>query len=230
MLLRACLSCRRHVAIVAAACPFCRVALEAAATRPTVGAGRLSRAAVFAGTLSATACSGTAPQPAPPVRSAPDAGPNTIAMAAPVDAQPIDSGVPVDAGPADAPANPAPPADAAVQAVAPVGNAKLRGRVLVSGKRTPLPGVTVTLQSATRVARITTTDRAGRYAFDKVIADDYELKVDPDTNGGYGMVQAVIVTLKARQAKTQDVLVVPVPIRAPIPMPYGAPPARHRTV
>ncbi|MBL0220390.1 MAG: carboxypeptidase regulatory-like domain-containing protein [Myxococcales bacterium] len=153
-------------------------------------------------------------------------------MGAPIDAQPNDAEVPADAAPADAPPNPAPPADAAVQAVAPVGDAKLRGRVLVSGKRTPLGGIVVILQSAVREARTTTTDRAGRYVFDKVVADEYELKVDPDSNGGFGMAQAVMVTLKARQAKTQDVLVVPVavPVRTPIPMPYGAPPARRRVV
>lgn len=151
-------------------------------------------------------------------------------VAVPIDAQSNDAGVPVDAVAADAPLDAAPPADASVQAVAPVGNAKLRGRVLVSGKRTPLPGVVVILQSAVREARTTTTDRAGRYAFDKVVADEYELKVDPDRNGGYGMAQAVMVTLKARQAKTQDVLVVPVPMRTPVPMPYGAPPARRRIV
>lgn len=56
MQLSPCPSCKRHVAIDAASCPFCAIALAPAS--PAVDPGRLSRAAVFAfgaATLASTA-------------------------------------------------------------------------------------------------------------------------------------------------------------------------------
>jgi hypothetical protein len=58
MLLRECPRCRRHVSVRELECPFCDVTLGGSSTSVRVAvAGRLSRAAVFAGaTLAGTAC------------------------------------------------------------------------------------------------------------------------------------------------------------------------------
>jgi hypothetical protein len=58
MLLRGCSHCRRHVDVGEIKCPFCDVTLAGSSTsRPVAAAGRLGRAAVFAGaTIAGTAC------------------------------------------------------------------------------------------------------------------------------------------------------------------------------
>ena len=59
MQLRPCAQCRRHVDLTETACPFCHAALEPVAPRSVHVAGRLSRAAVFAGaTLTSAALTG----------------------------------------------------------------------------------------------------------------------------------------------------------------------------
>jgi hypothetical protein len=57
--LEPCPACRRHVRVDESACPFCGGALEASAPR-SLAAGRLTRAAVFAGAAlaGATGCGG----------------------------------------------------------------------------------------------------------------------------------------------------------------------------
>lgn len=59
MQLRPCLSCKRHVAVDAASCPFCAASLAMAAD-VIEPAGRLSRAAVFAAGVAAIAATGSA--------------------------------------------------------------------------------------------------------------------------------------------------------------------------
>jgi hypothetical protein len=56
------LECRRHVGVREAACPFCRVALGAAAPRPTSTATRLGRAAIFAGATLTACWTGSSPR------------------------------------------------------------------------------------------------------------------------------------------------------------------------
>jgi hypothetical protein len=69
MLLRLCARCRRHVDVSEVECPFCDVTLAASSpSRPLVTAGRLGRAAVFAGaTLASTACWTDAKTPTTPI-------------------------------------------------------------------------------------------------------------------------------------------------------------------
>jgi len=84
--LRPCLQCRRHVRIDEHACPFC-AALLAPSAPPTLPVGRLTRAAVFAGAVLATACGGSQTKPdtvETPLAAAPDAG--AAEAAAPPDA------------------------------------------------------------------------------------------------------------------------------------------------
>src|SRR5690606_7068696 len=69
MTLVPCVGCRRHVAQGASTCPFCGEALPAdrEVPPPRRAAGRLSRAAVFAGaTLAGCYTSASNPQPPPP--------------------------------------------------------------------------------------------------------------------------------------------------------------------
>jgi len=119
-----------------------------------------------------------------------------------------------------------------VVVVALVGTANVAGRVLHNGK--PLAGIRVYLMAvgaSPNTARLAMTDSKGRYAFDKVLANDYELKIDaPEDNGGYALTQGAMLTVADKKKLTKDLAVIPVPVRAPIPMPYGAPPARRRMV
>ena len=66
MILRPCTGCRRHVANVEAACPFCGAALAVVAVAPHAAPlGRLSRAAVFASAATLAGCwTNAAPPPA----------------------------------------------------------------------------------------------------------------------------------------------------------------------
>lgn len=65
--LRPCTECSRHIRVADPACPFCGAGNDAPFTPPRMPAGRLSRAAIFAGALAtgAAAC-GTNPEPIDP--------------------------------------------------------------------------------------------------------------------------------------------------------------------
>src|SRR5436190_4859606 len=209
MELRACPACRRHVVVAATQCPFCAAALGTVAPSPSLASGRLSRAAVFAGALSTTACSApSAQRPSPPAPSAPEA---SVAMATPVDAQPMPAKTPeapVDAG-SDVPAVRQPDGDPTAPPTA--GTAKLSGRVLLNGK--PLANVSVNLFSITFTGLFQTakTDRSGVYVFDKVVASGYSVLVSSDDVGPYVLEHEVTLQISDGEEKTQDVIVMPPP-------------------
>ena len=89
--LQPCSECHRHVRSSDATCPFCSTAITPAAP-PRLPVGRITRAAVFAGALaaSATACGSGQTQPADPPPATSDAQISNIAPDTTADA-----GVPV---------------------------------------------------------------------------------------------------------------------------------------
>src|SRR5688572_21457303 len=104
--LHPCPHCRRHVRRDETTCPFCAQALAAPAPSPGLPAGRLTRAAVFAGaTLAATACGSGKPKTEDPQDQAvmADAAPatetGTGTEAAAPDAAPAPSPIPDHAVP-----------------------------------------------------------------------------------------------------------------------------------
>jgi len=139
-------------------------------------------------------------------------------------------------GPADPPPPPPPPqtvpADAAVaQADEPptpdaAANAPILGGVILDKfAKTPLASATVELHDAKGKVASVNADGSGRYAFADLVAGDYQLVVRYNTNYGVGSAQ---VPVSVRDRPQQVDVPVPVTRRAPIPKPYGAPPARRR--
>lgn len=151
-------------------------------------AGRLSRAAVFAGL---TACwSGN------------------------------------DAAQRQAPPPPPPlPADAAV--TPPSSTAALSGIVTEAGTKTPIANVTVELRDANGRVSATNTDERGAYELVTVTPGDYQLVLRYSSYDSAGSAQQPV---SVRDVPARVDVELPLIRRAPIPKPYGAPPARRRIV
>ncbi len=185
-----CASCRRHVAAGDRECPFCGAASTPSAVRTAPLAGRLSRAAVFAG-LTACWSSNDAAQPqTPPPRPPPDA-------------QVVDA------------------------EVASSSTAALSGVVTEAGTRTPIANVTVELRDANGQVTATTTNERGAYELVTITPGDYQLVFRYSSYDSVGSAQQPV---SVRDVPARVDIAIPLLRRAPIPKPYGAPPARRRIV
>jgi hypothetical protein len=242
MQLRPCPSCRRHVADEAIRCVFCMAELPPAPERRPDLPGRFSRAAVFAGaTLAAAGCS--APQDGPAARPAP-----TVASS-PTDLLPADAQFaqppPDDTG--DRPAEHAPPVpiDAGVPPTPDAGTrpaitgGALHVRLRDDKTGTPITGVYIYIWLPDGNARSELTDATGTARFDGLAKGTYKVR-RPAAMLIDGNNEAGIDGQKDEQVRVTGTNVVELDrrlpvrrtsaVRAPIPKPYGAPPARRRTV
>lgn len=174
-----CPACRRHVAVTEAACPFCAASLVPITRELHTLAGRLSRAALFAGALTASACSSNgAPRqdPAPP--------------------------------PLPPPADPAVARDAAVAATdapAAAGSGSIRGRVLVDGQPRPYIAVSV-VHATTGQAASAQSDMQGAYVIDGLDPGEYRLTARLTNERRPPIEQRV--TVRAGEATTVDLAAV----------------------
>ena len=223
MTLVPCVGCRRHVALGASTCPFCGEALptDLAVPQPRRAAGRLSRAAVFAGaTLAGCYTSASTPQPPPPD----DHHEHEVVVQPPPP--------PVDAGPFSQP-----PPDASTTVQQPVASNELRGRVTVAPDGHPLVRHEVRLFAQGQQARTTHTDRSGEYVFQGLPAGTYNLVVDqlPPNNPRQSPrppIRRQVHVADGASARADVTVHAPPPVidRGPCCKPYGAPPARRRVV
>lgn len=195
----------------------------------------MSRAAIFTSTaLALPACGGSKHEPDPTVLVAPASDAAQVALVESADAEPapLDAGAPV---PVDAPA-PAP--DAAVVAKSTKGNAKLYGTLRDSNGHAA-PGYPLTLFAASsypsRAAEIgappgvyyeATTTGKGTYVFGKMPAGTYVLEIEGAASP-HSSPHTESVTLQGGESLKLDLTLYP---PRPCCMPYGAPPARRRTV
>ncbi|HEU0032026.1 MAG TPA: carboxypeptidase regulatory-like domain-containing protein [Kofleriaceae bacterium] len=208
--LRACPSCHRHVAITERACPFCAASLAPVAPR-AMPRQRLNRLAVFtSATLASSACwtsSTTVPQQTPPP---PPNGSDEVHE------------VPTFSDP------PPGPSDAGAAAVQPTGTAVIRGVLIGSRSRQPMPGVIVSVFEPPSARQNATTDATGTFTFTKLPAGDYRI-VAGSEHPRRGFAAQAIVKLGNGETK-QITMTYAEPDPNALPMPYGAPPARGRVV
>jgi hypothetical protein len=181
-----CVGCRRHVAALEDACPFCGTSRAPTRRALIMKPGRLSRAAVFAGLA---ACYTSASPPAPP-ESPPPSGSGT-----PTEQQHW------------------------------IHGSALRGKLTHARTGAPLVGVTVEVWTSAAEATKATTNANGEYVIEGLEPRDYTVSfMGPD-----GVRYAASKIVEVRGSKTAfDLAFDPVP--APVPKPYGAPPARRRIV
>lgn len=105
--------------------------------------------------------------------------------------------------------------------------AALAGVVTEAGTKTPLANVTVELRDANGQIVATNTDARGSYEFPTVAPGDYQLVLKYSSYDAAGSTQQPV---SVRADATELDIALPVLRRAPIPKPYGAPPARRRIV
>ncbi len=224
MTLVPCVGCRRHVALDASTCPFCGEALptDRAAVQPRRAAGRLGRAAVFAGaTLAGCYTSASSSQPPPPD----DHHAHDVVVQPPPPA-------PIDAGSF---AQPPPDASSATQQQ--VATGKVRGRITIAPGGHAFPGGAVKLFAQGQPTRRTRTDDYGEYVFEGLPAGTYTVVVEPPPpnhprqNRGAPTTRQVHV-VDGASARADVTVHMPPPVidRGPCCKPYGAPPARRRIV
>lgn len=121
-------------------------------------------------------------------------------------------------------AEPAPGDPQVVDKVTPGEPGMLSG-VITDGNGAPLPSATVELHDANgKVAAVNTNER-GAYHFN-VPTGDYQLVLEYAGDDRGGTAQKPVTV----RATTQLDVALPLWVRAPTPMPYGAPPARRRVV
>lgn len=205
-----CEGCKRHVRAADAHCPFCGATITAVPVARSVLEGRLSRAAVFASAvLIAPSCIVQTPppnyqqQPPPP----------------PYDPQQVPP--PPEDPQGQPPEFSQPPPD---RQPAPAG--RVHGRV-IDTNGVPEVGAIVELVAGSGRFRAIT-DGAGMYVITNVPAGQYTIMV----NG----VRDRLIEAAAGEDRVVDVGTYQAPVqrrpydRSNIPKPYGAPPARKRTV
>ena len=105
--------------------------------------------------------------------------------------------------------------------------AALHGAVIDAQTRAPLANVTVELYNADARVAATTTDATGRFAFDDVAPNDYQLVARYSSADGAGSAQQPVMV---RDRPVQLDITLYVHERVPVAKPYGAPPARRRMV
>jgi hypothetical protein len=215
MQLQPCDRCHRHVAVTAPSCPFCGSHRAPGLARLVEHAGRLSRAAVFAGLA---ACTSNPPphniQQQPPPPPPPDATTATVTNTTTFAQPPPDGG---QAQPRDG---------GQVQAT---GVGSIEGIVKRRGR--PASGEAVTLSPG---GQRTVTDAKGHYAFTNLPPGNYSLLTTSyDDNPHHPPPPAQPVTVRPDAAAHVDLTIYePVPDidNGPCCKPYGAPPARRRVV
>lgn len=244
-----CGACRRHIETTETACPFCEAPNQARPIARSILEGRFSRAAVFAGAtaIAAPGCIVNSPppqyqyqqQPPPPPNDPygdpnagdPNAGdPNTANAGDPSGGDPYadpNAGgsdyaqpPPGDPNPPDYTTQP-PPDD--TRQPPPIPAAVLRGRI-VDQRGRPAPSVQIELRGGPQpIYGITEADGTYRIALDP---GSYRMAIV-----GAGAPRTVkLVAGKESVVNLSIVTKSVVPDRSNIPKPYGAPPARRRTV
>jgi len=197
------MQCRRHFG--EATCPFCggEPSIVPNVARAT---GRLSRAAVFAGALVMPGCKSDSP-PADKVAQVP--------VPAATDAAPI--APPIDAAAVDAAE---PPADAV-----PAAPGVITGKAIFMEEG--FARLVVTLRGPDGTTTKTKTDASGRYTFNDVAPGEYTVEwLNGPPPRPLKKKRATVTaggTIKINLGVDYD------PFH-PLPMPYGAPPARMRLV
>ncbi|MCX5746288.1 MAG: carboxypeptidase-like regulatory domain-containing protein [Proteobacteria bacterium] len=209
-MLHPCATCRRHVNVDEATCPFCGAHVASVTPRPALLAGRLSRAAIFAGATLASGCYVVPdPQYAPPPPPPP-----------PNDTQQVQQ-----------PPDPTPPPDDGTRTFAqpPAAAGSIRGVLRHADGRVAI-SVTIELHGA-GASTSTLTDGAGEYAFTNLVAGTYSLTYPNDGGGNPRMpptgVRSVLAT--GTTAQLDLYMTAPQPERTfdrsgPCCKPYGAPP------
>lgn len=217
MTLRPCSECRRHITQDERTCPFCGAATVLTVARMPRLAGRLSRAAVFAGATlagcytSAPASQGPPPPPPPP----PDDQQQQQVMVEP----------------------PPPPPDERAFAKPPAGAGHIHGIVTDSSTGRPRGGIHVQLHVPGQRPVFALTNANGEYAFRDLAAGTYTVIVEhpPPNHPRAAMPPAIRREVQLADGAVERfdarVTQVVVPVdRGPCCKPYGAPPARRRLV
>lgn len=209
--LRPCSSCRRHVADEAR-CPFCDAPL-APAVPARIPHGRLSRAAIFASATLAGCWSSNAP-------AGNIAHPDDDHAADHRDAEAADK-------PADTLAVDTKPADGT-----PIAKTGTIEGTVRNAAGDPVPGFRLSLSAAdgAQVA-VAVTDANGHYVFRGVAVGNADVEVRISNNPRNGPLVRPVIVIEGAVAHA-DIALPPSRVNPPnnIPMPYGAPPARHRVV
>jgi hypothetical protein len=107
------------------------------------------------------------------------------------------------------------------------GPASLTGQVINKTTNAPVPNAVVELHDQNGRVAATNTDADGRYRFDGLRPDDYQVVVRYSTPIEAGSAQLPVSFDEKGGAL---VVLLPVYNRASVPKPYGAPPARRRIV
>lgn len=109
----------------------------------------------------------------------------------------------------------------------PTQRSSFEGTVTELGSNVPLRYATVELRDATGVLTSVNTDEEGRYRFTDIPPGEYHVVVRYSTGSESGTAQQAVTV---RDEPDEYNIAVPVNRPAPMPMPYGAPPARRRIV
>ncbi|HUS28329.1 MAG TPA: carboxypeptidase-like regulatory domain-containing protein [Kofleriaceae bacterium] len=199
-----CGGCRRHVALVENACPFCGAAVELRArARPLLG--RVSRAAIFGVGASAAAACWTSSSP----------GTTTTSGGGGDQVSNHGSGQPAGDLPVPTPAT-------GFAALYGVCSNAATGQPLPNTRVELIPGVGAGLKSVM-------CDSQGRYAVSDLAPGEWNVRFWAPNDPGRMAPTSQFLELKAGDSKRVDGTV-DVRDWSNIPMPYGAPPQRRRVV
>jgi 5-hydroxyisourate hydrolase-like protein (transthyretin family) len=130
----------------------------------------------------------------------------------------------------DAPKRQTPPPDdkqVIDTSVQPTGAVAITGVVSDAATNSALPNVAVQLRDQNGQVSATNTDETGRYRFPAVAAGDYQLVFRYSAYDAQGSAQQ---PAQVRDVSEQIDVSLRLVRRAPVAKPYGAPPARRRTV
>jgi hypothetical protein len=209
MQLVACSRCNRHIRVTADRCPFCGAAAEARlVARLVAHGGRLSRAAIFAGTA---ACYTSSPQP---VQGPPPPPPPNDA-----DVQPPPPPPPPDA---QSTGFAQPPPDGSMAGTSQVG--RIEGRV-----NSGVYNMQVYLNGQ-QTRRQTQTDPGGGFKFENLPPGRYTVELPGNGNPRRPPPRQTVEVTANGVAHVLLEYEPYVPDNGPCCKPYGAPPARRRVV